>query len=97
VSRRAALAIALALGACGRSSRDGIVPPARAQRSAQNSALSTSRRTAVVDAANRVSPAVVSINVTSLRRVTDRGPWDFFFIPRQSELVQSSGDRKSVV
>ncbi len=92
MSRRAVTAILLALGACGRSSRDGIVPPARAQRRAESSALTTARRTAVVDAANRVAPAVVSINVTSLRRVTDRGPWDFFFIPRQSEqLVQSSG------
>ena len=92
MNRRIPFVIALAVGACGRSSQDGIVPPARAQRSAGNSALSTSRRTAVVDAANRIAPAVVSINVTSLRRVTDRGPWDFFFIPRQSDqLVQSSG------
>lgn len=80
------------LAGCERGARDGIVPPASAQRSAENAALATSRRTAVVDAANRVAPAVVSINVTSLRQISDRGPWDFFFIPRETtQLVQSSG------
>ncbi|HEV8598410.1 MAG TPA: trypsin-like peptidase domain-containing protein [Gemmatimonadales bacterium] len=80
------------LASCQRSSRDGIIPPASAQRSAENATLSTSRKTAVVDAANRVAPAVVSITVTSLRRVSERGPWDFFFIPRETQrLVQSSG------
>ncbi len=84
--------LASALMACGRGADDSIVPAARAQRAAENSALRTSRRTAVVDAASRVSPAVVSITVTSRRRMTERSPWDFFFIPQQSEqLVQSSG------
>jgi serine protease Do len=79
------------LAGCEQGGRDGIVPPARAQRNAENAALATSRRTAVVDAANRVAPAVVSINVTSRRRL-ERGPWDFFFVPRETEqLVQSSG------
>jgi len=91
VSRPLALCALLLLPACSQGGRDGIVPPASAQRQAENAALATSRRTAVVDAANRVAPAVVSINVTS-RRKLDRGPWDFFFIPRESEqLVQSSG------
>jgi serine protease Do len=75
---------------CDRGPR--VIPPASAQRTAEKAALSTSRRTAVVDAASRVAPAVVSINVTSLRRISDRGPWDFFFIPRETQqLVQSSG------
>ena len=88
----AATLVAGALAACERGAPDGIIPPASAQRTAENAALSTSRRTAVVDAANRVAPAVVSITVTSLRRVSERGPWDFFFIPRESQrLVQSSG------
>jgi serine protease Do len=87
-----AAALAALLPGCERGARDGIIPPASAQRSAENAALATSRRTAVVDAANRVAPAVVSINVTSLRQVSERGPWDFFFIPRETEqLVQSSG------
>jgi serine protease Do len=70
----------------------GMIPQAAAQRQAQTTALNTSRRTAMVDAANRIAPAVVSINVTSRQRVTERDPWDFFFIPRTSErVVQSSG------
>jgi serine protease Do len=88
----AAALLSSLLASCDRAARDGIIPPARAQRTSENAALTTSRRTAVVDAAQRVAPAVVSINVTSRRRVTERGPWDFFFIPRQSEqLVSSSG------
>ncbi|NOT07179.1 MAG: PDZ domain-containing protein, partial [Gemmatimonadales bacterium] len=80
------------LAACGQPDR-GLVAPARAQRAAENAALNTSRRTAVVDAATRVAPAVVSVTVASKRRVTDRGPWDFFFLPPQDteRLVQSSG------
>ncbi len=80
------------LAAC-RGPDDSIVPAARAQRTAQNEALATSRRTAVVDAATRVSPAVVSVTVTSRRRITEQGPWDFFLLPpRQTDqLVQSSG------
>jgi serine protease Do len=88
----AATLLASALAGCDRAARDGIIPPANAQRKAESAALASSRRTAVVDAAQRVAPAVVSINVTSRRRVTERGPWDFFFIPRQTEqLVSSSG------
>jgi serine protease Do len=90
---RVALAglLATLLAGCGGGGPDGIVPPASAQRSAENAALSTSRRTAVVDAAKRVAPAVVSINVTSLRQISERGPWDFFFVPRETQqLVQSS-------
>src|SRR5439155_1160332 len=75
---RAACA-ALLLAASCRSSQNGIIPPAGAQRAAENAALSTGRRTAVVDAASRVAPAVVSITVASHRRVAERGPWDFFF------------------
>ena len=86
---------AVLLGAVAMSCRgpdDGIVPPARAQRAAQNQALTTSRRTAVVDAATRVAPAVVSVSVTSRRRVAEQGPWDLFFLPpRSDQLVQSSG------
>ena len=86
------LAVSLALTTACRSGNDGLVPPASAQRTAESAALSTSRRTAVVDAASRLSPAVVSITVSSRRRVTERSPWDFFFIPRETEqLVPSSG------
>ncbi len=89
--RLLALALAAATAAC-KTANDGLIPPASAQRTAENSALTTSRRTAVVDAASRLSPAVVSITVSSRRRVTERSPWDFFFIPRETEqLLPSSG------
>jgi serine protease Do len=89
---RTALAVLLSCGACGRGQEDGLVPPASAQRSAENAALGTSRRTAVVDAANRVAPAVVSVTVTSRPRAVDRGPWDFFLPPQDTERpAQSSG------
>jgi serine protease Do len=57
---------------------------------AQNAATS-SRNTALVTAADRVSPAVVSINVTSRRQAPRRTPWDFFFVPQGAQLVQGYG------
>jgi serine protease Do len=55
-------------------------------------ALDTSRRTAIVDAAERVGPSVVSINATTRRRVAATSPWDFFFVPQnQEQLVAVSG------
>ncbi|MGH7560091.1 MAG: trypsin-like peptidase domain-containing protein [Gemmatimonadales bacterium] len=90
-ARPACVVLLLAAAACQRSSDRGLLAPANAQRSASAN-LDHSRRTAIVDAANRVAPAVVSITVTSRRRVAERGMWDFFFIPRESEqLVESSG------
>jgi serine protease Do len=51
-----------------------------------------SRRTAIVDATERVAPAVVSINVTSHQRITPRTTWDMFFVPDGSDqVVQSFG------
>jgi serine protease Do len=41
-----------------------------------------------VTAADRVSPAVVSINVTSRQATAPRSPWDFFFVPEGARLVQ---------
>ena len=57
---------------------------------AQN-AIDASRRTALVTAADRVSPAVVSINVTSRQQVSPRSPWDFFFVPEGARVVQGYG------
>ncbi len=88
------LLLAAALGAaCDRAPDRGLLPPANAQRAGALSAeLDHSRRTAIVDAAGTVAPAVVSITVSSRRRVADRGIWDLFFIPRESErVIQSSG------
>ena len=89
--RLAGMGLCALLAGC-KSANDSLIPPASAQRAAENAALSTSRRTAVVDAASRLSSAVVSITVSSRRRVIERSPWDFFFIPRETEqLVPSSG------
>ena len=54
-------------------------------------AVSASRRTALVAAADRASPAVVSINVTSRQQAEPRSPWDFFFVPEGARLVQGYG------
>jgi serine protease Do len=54
-------------------------------------AVGAARRTALVSAADRVSPAVVSINVTSRQQVTPQSPWDFFFVPEQARIVQGYG------
>lgn len=84
------LLFAVAQPGCSQDARSA--PPPTSQRRAETAAINSSRRTAMVDAATRVAPAVVSINVTSRQRVTERDPWDFFFIPRTSErVVQSTG------
>jgi serine protease Do len=54
-------------------------------------AIEVSRRTALVAAADRVSPAVVSINVSSRQQATPRSPWDFFFVPEGARVVQGYG------
>ena len=55
-------------------------------------AVAASRHSAIVDAAARVAPAVVSVNIVK-REVRSAGnPFDFFFVPRGSErLVQGIG------
>ena len=84
------LSVSFTLPGCGQDARSAPVPTS--QRRVESASLNSSRRTAMVDAATRVAPAVVSINVTSRQRVTERDPWDFFFIPRTSErVVQSTG------
>jgi serine protease Do len=67
----------------------GAQTPARVAQ--VQSAIDASRRTALVAAADRVSPAVVSINVTSRRQVAPRSPWDFFFVPEGARVVQGYG------
>jgi serine protease Do len=57
---------------------------------AQNT-VNSSRRTALVAAADRASPAVVSLNVTSRRETARRSPWDFFFVPEGARVVQGHG------
>jgi serine protease Do len=54
-------------------------------------AVDASRRTALVAAADRVGPAVVSINVTSRQQAEPGSPWDFFFVPEGARVVQGYG------
>ena len=53
-----------------------------AQVERQSQSLDNSRRTALVTAAERASPAVVSITVTSRQRISPRTPWELLFVPR---------------
>src|SRR4051794_579600 len=66
----------------------GAQTPARAAK--LQSSVDASRRTALVTAADLVSAAVVSINVTS-RQEVPRSPWDFVFVPEGARLVQGYG------
>src|SRR5256712_12139226 len=46
-----------------------------------------SRQTAIVTAAARLAPAVVSVNVLRRERQLPQDPFDLFFMPRGSEQV----------
>jgi serine protease Do len=81
-------------GCTERNQDEGLLSTANAatQSAERRAALDTSRRTAIVDAAERIGPAVVSINATTRRRVAAASPWDFFFVPQSREqLVPVSG------
>jgi serine protease Do len=67
----------------------GAQTPSRAAE--VQTAVTASRRTALVTAADRASRAVVSIHVTSRLQVRPRSPWDFFFVPEGARLVQGYG------
>jgi serine protease Do len=87
----AALAV-LAVLACDRAAPavQADVPRATVQASepARRDAarrIEDTRRTAIVEAAARVAPAVVSVNVVRRERQMPRTPFDFFFVPRGYE------------
>ena len=91
-----ALTIALAAAGCRTEAVPRVrVATAGAQTSASvaeaQNAANTSRRTALVVAADRVAPAVVSINVTLRQQAERRSPFDFFFVPEGARVVQGSG------
>ena len=94
-TRLGALGLGLALLGCRDAPPSLAVSSAGAQTAARavqaQSAITASRRTALVAAADRVSPAVVSINVTSHQQAAPRSPWDFFFVPEGARLVQGYG------
>jgi serine protease Do len=63
-----------------------------AGRADAGASVAAARRTALVEATERVAPAVVSIHQTSRRRVQPRTPWDLFFVPEAGErLVEGYG------
>jgi serine protease Do len=66
-------------------------PQAGATRPATLAAVDASRRTALVTATERVSGAVVSISVRSRQDVRPQSPWDFFFVPEQSRVLEGYG------
>jgi serine protease Do len=94
-ARLGRFALAAALLGCRDSPPALSVSSAGAQAAARlaqaQTAVSASRRTALVAAADRVSPAVVSINVTSRQQAAPQSPWDFFFVPEGARLVQGYG------
>src|SRR5688572_18754970 len=94
--RGAVLTLTLATTGCRDEARRPMqIATAGAQTSARVAeaqlATSSARNTALVSAADRVSPAVVSINVTSRRATPRRSPWAFFFVPDGARMVQGYG------
>ncbi|HEU4525678.1 MAG TPA: trypsin-like peptidase domain-containing protein [Gemmatimonadales bacterium] len=96
----ALLMVAAAAPACGgaeprvhRTSAGAQAATAQRPRSqsATQAAVDASRRTALVTATERVSAAVVSINTRSRRDLRPRSPWDFFFVPERSRVVEGYG------
>ncbi|MDX2192982.1 MAG: trypsin-like peptidase domain-containing protein [Gemmatimonadales bacterium] len=92
---RSALALLALVAACGPRDTGGgpgadtLHAQARATRTDE---VTAGRRTAIVTAARRVGPSVVSITVTSRQQVQVASPFDFFFMPQTREqLVQGSG------
>jgi len=65
--------------------QDTAIPVVR--RVQQSDSIQTSRHSAIVTAAARVAPAVVSVNVTRRTQRAPRTAWEQFFMPRGSEQV----------
>ncbi|MGE0440935.1 MAG: trypsin-like peptidase domain-containing protein [Gemmatimonadales bacterium] len=91
------LVLALSTG-CGAPAGGPLrIDTANAQRTTatRSDSITAGRRTAIVEAAERVGRSVVSISVVSRRQVTTSGdPFDFFsfFVPRTTErLVRGYG------
>jgi serine protease Do len=92
----AALLLLLALAGCREAPASGLAVASSGVQTPKRvtpvqTAVDVSRRTALVAAADRVAPAVVSINVTSRQQAEPRSPWDFFFVPEGARLVQGYG------
>jgi serine protease Do len=86
--------LACLVGCSGRAdSGPPFVETLEAQRPARTvtDPLAESRRTAIVEAAEKVAPTVVSITVTSTRQAVPQTPFDFFFVPQSPREQQSFG------
>lgn len=59
----------------------GVLPAQTRSAAARSAAATNSRRSAIVEAARRVSPAVVSVTVVRRERQRPNSPFDFFFAP----------------
>ncbi|HEX6937816.1 MAG TPA: trypsin-like peptidase domain-containing protein [Longimicrobiales bacterium] len=66
-------------------------PAAEDSSAATQAALDASRRTAIVRAAERVAPAVVSVNVIRREVVRPRTLWESFFLPPGAREVAGLG------
>ncbi len=87
-----ALALLAALAGCRDTPEPAIqMSSAGAQATAASAAVDASRRTALVTAAERASAAVVSISVVSRQEQRGRTPWDLFFVPERSRVVEGYG------
>jgi serine protease Do len=92
---RCALVLVLTLAGCGDRTTAQLADtmtvaaqePRRVAAAPVQAAVAGARRTALVEATQRVAPAVVSIHVSSRERLTPRSPWDFFFVPEGAERV----------
>jgi len=96
IGSSAAILMALGVAACEQPAPAVQMSSAGAQapvaaRSARQTQIDASRRTALVTAAQRASNAVVSINATARREARPRSPWDFFFVPERSRVVEGYG------
>ncbi len=78
----------LTVAAAGAQSPAGQGESARVQRA--NTTIDGSRRTAIVNATERVSSSVVSINVTRRQQISSRSTWDWF-VPETERVVQGYG------
>jgi serine protease Do len=90
--------VAAALAGCRESpepalrvSRAAAQAQAAAPAPAASAAVEASRRTALVTAVERASASVVSINVTARQEARARSPWDYFFVPDRSRVVEGYG------
>lgn len=98
---RLALCAALALAACDREASRGAAPPEAVtftqslqqteERRQVSAAVDASRRTAIVEAASRAAPAVVSVNVISTQQVQPTDFFGSFFLGPQSRRTSGLG------